>query len=511
MFTPYNPPAINFTPFTPDANSDPHGFISSQVNTKQSPVNNFAPHQGILDFIKNGAVNGAEAPKQGILANLPGAIGEGLGNYAKNVGNDFMDTAKNIGQNFSDIKNTGTIVPNSGGVQGNNTGSATLRSLSDFLTAVFSPVSEAVNPSLQAGVNALANNPTFGKVANGGAGDAVSKAQQAFQVMAQAHPEAAKNFQSALNIGASLAGEGPANVAGETVANAGEGALNSIKSGAESLVKSAPEDVGAQVAQKATDLQTKALADIAPNFEGATNAQKAKLIAKGNVQEGGLTAGRTVAPSALDTSAATELSKLSGYEKATTNLEKYNLALSGARNEAENLNVNLGAEKIAIPKQQVVKVVGDALKKTADESLLLTKSDPAVQNFMRVIKNAATKAEGTLKGVMDIKHAITQAYENARGSLAFNSDKVAPLDALNKAANDAIKKFAIEHSPNVNIKSSLERQFNLYHASDALLPKAASEAGSKLGRFTAKHPVATKVGKAAIKAAKLGGVVELLH
>jgi hypothetical protein len=114
---------------------------------------------------------------------------------------------------------------------------------------------------------------------------------------------------------------------------------------------------------------------------------------------------------------------------------------------------------------------------------------------MRVVGNALTKVDGTLRGALDLRKMLDNAYENARGKLAFGSDKLGALDEIHRGSRDALNQFLVETARNVDVKASLLKQSNLYKASDVLNAKAAKEGSTSLQRFTRQNPRLTKTVK----------------
>lgn len=224
---PFRPLQQNPTAFRPlsqpDPNTDPYGHMQSQIQT-QSPVNSFIKHPGIADFIKTGKINGVDSPQPGVLNNLPGVAGTGLANYGKNVFNQYQDSIKNIAQNKADQ------------YSGKESGlEANLVTGAELVKSIFAPITEAIKPSLEAGAEALSNNKTFSDFANGKAGDAVSKAQEAFQQLAKAHPTAAKNFENAFTIAMGVAGGAEGDSVTSSLADTAKGALDTVKTSAGKL------------------------------------------------------------------------------------------------------------------------------------------------------------------------------------------------------------------------------------------------------------------------------------
>lgn len=275
------------------------------------------------------------------------------------------------------------------------------------------------------------------------------------------------------------------------------------KSGAEvigQVFKKGVENVAENSAKKGVE---KALAEatsrVTPAYDAARAGDKLKMQAqnvngKPRVNEGGLFTGRTVNSTSLEKEAGKELLTVPGYNSKLTHLQTENLVRPEIAARGKALEASIGKEKILVPKKQVLSIVRDAVNEVPETSLLLQKSDPAIFNYVRVAKNAAQANDGTLSGVLKVRKNLDQAYANARGQLAYDSDKLSALDEVHQAGRNALTKFLIDNAKNVDVKKALRSQWNLYRALDEISPKAAKEGGSKAQRLinAAKaHPLVT--------------------
>jgi hypothetical protein len=124
-----------------------------------------------------------------------------------------------------------------------------------------------------------------------------------------------------------------------------------------------------------------------------------------------------------------------------------------------------------------------------------------------------TKAPGTLEGVLDVRQDLDAAYENARGKLAYGSDKIAPLDEIHQQARDALNQYLQDHAQNTEVKAALRSQSLLFRADDVLRDKASQEGGSVLQRVQSgikNHPLASVAGAAGTTVAAFEGGKRLL-
>lgn len=256
-------------------------------------------------------------------------------------------------------------------------------------------------------------------------------------------------------------------------------------------------------------------------IKDATPAYSKKLIGEPSVkteegqtvprvQEGGIFKGRQITSTALEKEAGAELSRVPGYDPKATNLEKYNLVKTEIGTRSQNLKSSLENEHILRPPKEIRSVVKNAVNEVPHESLLLQKSDPVIKNYMRVLDNAIVQSDGTLAGELDVRQLMDQAYSNARGKLAFGSDKISALDDVHSAARDALNQDLIDNARSTDVKASLRSQWNLYRALDVLKSKAEVEGNSSIERLMNKFPKSTNIVKAGVKAAGLGAGLHAL-
>lgn len=246
-----------------------------------------------------------------------------------------------------------------------------------------------------------------------------------------------------------------------------------------------------------------AIEDATPNYESSTPSERQKLLFR--VQEGGVLKGRSVKPNDLETEAGTELSKVPGYDPASTKLVKYQVTRQEIARQAQALDASLANEKVIVPKKEVGSIVRNAINQVPEESLLLQKSDPVIKNYIRVLNNGLGKVDGTLQGELDLRKLLDQTYENARGRNAFGSDKIAALDEIHTAARNSITQDLISRAQNVDVKTALRTQWNLYRALDELQVAAEKESGSSLGRIMQKYPITTRIVEKGAQAVGAGG------
>lgn len=294
---------------------------------------------------------------------------------------------------------------------------------------------------------------------------------------------------------ANAASEGgtPTDIATEGVEGLGAGAL-----GSGAVEAATPLLAGKDTVESALDR-------ISPDINSSTPTQTKNLISQKvstsvdgakttlpRVNEGGLLSGRTVNLTDTEKAAAQELAQVPGYKPSLTNLQTYNLVQNEIASKGAGLEASLKSENILVPKQEIVNIVKNATGQVPNESTLLARGDAPLANYVRTAKAAAAQNDGTLAGVLQTRKDLDAAYANARGKLAYGSDKIAPLDEIHQEARNALNDYLAEHAQNTDVKAALRSQSLLYRASDAILPKAAKESGSGVARLVGTikaHPL----------------------
>lgn len=257
-------------------------------------------------------------------------------------------------------------------------------------------------------------------------------------------------------------------------------------------------------------------------MEDATPAYSKKMIGEpaiknpdgtftSRVSEGGIIEGRKINPTKLELEAGEALSKIENYPEKGTSLEKYQSVQPEITKQSGALAESLKNENILRPPKEVSNVVKKAINQATEESLLLQKTDPIIQNYMRALDNAIKANDGTLLGEMKVRQAMDSAYRNARGKAAFGSERMSALDEIHTAARDSLNQDIISHARSTDVKAALKSQWDLMRASDVLRAKAEAEAGNAVGRVQQKYPLTTKAVKAVGNATGIGGVINVLN
>lgn len=380
----------------------------------------------------------------------------------------------------------------------------------NLTSAAVSPITEAVvpviSPVLDPIVKAITNTKTV----------------QAFTDFMSKYPDAAGAISDALQTGLNVATidggieAAPKIVSGvKTVVSSVSGgissALDTAAETAKNVVKTGTNKLGIQNPLQVLTPAEQAIKDTTPSYNKNLLGEPTITNPDGTivprVSEAKGIAQRTVNPTNSETAAGIELAKTPSYNPAATNLEKLNAVKPEIVTEAQNIEAGLQNENILRPPKEVFKIIKTAVDNASQDSLLLQKTDPVVQNYLRVANRAIADQDGTLLGEFRIRKVLDQAYENAGGKYVGNKG----LDQIHTAARNALTKDVASKAQNTDVIASLQKQTNLYRAADVLETKAASEGATRLAQVIKQYPMLSKILKTAIGYLGLGEVINLVE
>lgn len=261
---------------------------------------------------------------------------------------------------------------------------------------------------------------------------------------------------------------------------------------------------------------------------------------KGNITKGqitpriasegkGLTGERPVTTSASEYAAGTELQNIKDYPDKGSALDKMLSAQKAIGTEAETMRSGLQAEDKANPldataeKAKVADLVKSNLPKDIQDKIgYISKDNPlsklgvkdnpqtplnkalqemsaspedslpktAAGRYYQKVLDAVKEYDGTREGKLNLRQTLDSAYSDARGKLAFGTDSQNALDETHTDIRDAVNKDLHSSTQNVDTQASLQKQTNLYRATDVLQEKAQAEASTHYGKFVQEHPMA---------------------
>lgn len=385
--------------------------------------------------------------------------------------------------------------------QGKNPISSGMKIGAGLIETAFSPASAALQPVIE---------PTIGRAVNFGA-DKLSDIP-AFQKFAdskvgQFTSDRVEDVQNFTTLAGTVGGGMKAPKVAQTVQQGIQNTATQTKQAVQTGLQKVTQPLKPKVLSP-LEKQSQLIKDATPNYSKKLISEPPIKSPTGDmlprVSEGGLIQGRTINPTALEMDAGRALSSVKEYPVSGTNLQKYQSIQPEITRQSKALYESLKNENILRPPQQIASVVKKSIRQTAEESLLLQKTDPVIKNYVRVLKNAIDKNDGTLAGELKVRQAMDAVYKNARGKAAFGSERASALDEIHSAARDALNADIIAHARSTDVKAALKLQWDLLRASDVLKLKAEMEAGNVIGRLQQKYPISSRFIKTGAKGTAAG-------
>lgn len=424
---------------------------------------------------------------------LPQKVGSGIGSYFSNIGRDIGSNVQEGGQALYNSA-TGQENPFAAG--------ATI--FKNIAGSLASPINNAINPILdKTGISGGLNNVNQGFL-NSPVGGATT------DLLSKAPGPVLGGASDILQGGGNMMELGGV----QNVWDKAYGLTNTTTSSADAVASRT--------------------ADATPAYDKSMTNQNVKtprgdIVPRVNEGEG-LTGKRTVTTSASEATSGKELENLSNYPDKGTNLQKLQAVGEGINAEAENMRGGLQAEDKANPldtnaqKVKLENVVKQNLPKDIQEKLGILSSEDqqtlkgmqdksgapqppngkfdltqpgdrinlpktAANNYYTKVIKALDSYDGTREGTLNLRQTIDKAFKSEGGKYAYGSDSQNALQETHTAIRDALNEDLKSTTQNTDTQASLDKQTNLYRASDTLDAKAKVEATSEIGRFFQNHPL----------------------
>lgn len=451
------------------------------------------------------------------VASQYGDIGKNMESSMENTGQDVIqNTSRALGSAPADQNDEGSFGANFAGdltarlaSLGHIAGDALVSAFTPLTTTLSALIPPKIKNDYQSSVNYVAD-----KITNNPKALAMLQTANHF---ADSNPDMAiaitKDLPGVLGaMGGSEASGGNPDVSiggAKGAASTAVSDVSDIANTAKENLKNAPPVTGTTKTQ-VNDLQNSAIKDTTPSYDKSLVGESAIRNPDGSLtprinEAQGLNK-RTVNSTQSEVSAGNELAKIKGYDPTDTSLEKAQLTESEIATKGKALDTSLENEHILRPPQELNKIIKTAVNDAADKSVLISKADPAVKNYLRASERVVSQTDGTLAGERQVILKLDQAYEDAGGKYSNNK----PLDQIHRAARTSLIDDMEAKAQNTEVKALLKSMQNLYNADDVLWDKARAEGGSKFEQLVKKHPVISKIIKKGANMVGLGETVNLI-
>jgi hypothetical protein len=179
------------------------------------------------------------------------------------------------------------------------------------------------------------------------------------------------------------------------------------------------------------------------------------------------------------------VSRIKGLNTNRSPVHYYEQINKEIGSRADKLVKDLDKTGVILPHSTVIKKINQNLdetlnkyfKKSKDKELRESIKDDIEEVKAIILKHGETPS-GVLAARKEIDNVIRDLYKFEEGGVAALPTKSASLEIIRRSLNDAI----IESVPNVGVRKSLNYQFSLYRAKDAIEDKAINDAKNGVGR-----------------------------
>lgn len=401
---------------------------------------------------------------------VPGAQFGGSGSMGESIINTFKEGGKNVTKDATDIPvnaekaggsitaKTASILTGAGHVAGDIAGTA-----GGLIGDVFAPlIPKAVKDKV---------------------GDVSKLLTDKIHSIPGMTPDIAKSLGDVFNTLTLKGGEEATPVVKDAAKNAIEKGTQVVKDTTEKFATD-PAKVAAKQSSFIDDLITPEM-----NKKATTTAIKTGKVTEGEGLMGKRDFGEAI-PNLDKIKASVE--KVPGISSKNTHLQNANLIHDEIGKTAESLKSQLQGKGFFSPSE--FKGYMDTIKTTLKENPMIV--GDAERTASKIVDkfNSLVKQHGyTPSGLLDARKALDQWMGSQKGNV-FNPTTESAVSTALRAVRQGGNDFIASKVKDVPVKDMLEHQSNLYRAIDNIAPKAAKEAGSKLGRFTGfikKHPYVT--------------------
>lgn len=321
---------------------------------------------------------------------------------------------------------------------------------------------------------------------------------------AKAHPEAAKNLESIVNIAGLIPvakGVGVAEDAAKTVATKAAGAVKEGVDGAISAITPGVNDVA--------NLDKHVRTLVTPIQTTGKNGVLTSNIKAGRVEEGGVLKNRVITPSAKQIAIENEVKTVPGIKPGQTHLEANNLVHDEIGQTANNLRSQLKNRdvQLVVTRSDWDNFAKSVKSEISQNPLLVGDAEATAQKIFNKFQSLLPKGKDiTAEHVLDARQSLDTWLKSAKGGTVFDPKTENALSVSLRAVRQGANDLLISKAPDVEVEKLLKRQTLLYNAIDNIAPKAAKEAQNGVSRFMQNHPRLEKVLKYGAGAVVGGGV-----
>ena len=409
-----------------------------------------SPTQKDIDEAYNQA-KGIKQKGPGFLQRVGGRFAEA----AEDIVGGVQEGARLIGEGHEQAKDAGI----GGQIKGAfksiaGAGRAALRTVGGVAGAAFAPITEApgVHQTLDFVAGQIAKIP--------GVTDLIQNASE----LAEQNPEIAKDIQNVVDI-AILASSAK------------------VKKPADGKVSKSVQRAGAKLEASGT----KAIATEKQSFARRllrpfqTKKVKEAQVARTTETGRGALKTSTIAPTAAELKAEQAVLKIPGVSSKKTMQQNFNVISTANKKEALALQSSISAKNFPISADDVAVKIKVIKNKLAASPVITGDAEKTASKLLRGFEKFVNQNEKTGSGLLKARKSYDKWVRSQKPSI-FDAKAESAFTTANREIRSAFNTLLEEKAPTLGIKESLAQQSALFKAMETLVPKAAKEADTALGR-----------------------------
>lgn len=167
-------------------------------------------------------------------------------------------------------------------------------------------------------------------------------------------------------------------------------------------------------------------------------------------------------------------------------LSNYNVVKSANTKEAEALGSLLDKNDIAIKPENFTSKFGQAFKVLDESPSIVGDGRAAVGKLIDGAQKIIEKYPMTASGMLKARKEFDALAETQKGKSIFNPNLHSPLTDATRLIRQSMNDLIAAAVPNVAVKNSLQKQFHMYEAMDAIASKGAGEGKNVFTRAVQK-------------------------
>jgi len=200
-----------------------------------------------------------------------------------------------------------------------------------------------------------------------------------------------------------------------------------------------------------------------------------------------------------------ELFKIPGIKKDNTVQQNFNVVKESNKQEAIKLKSSIEKNDFLVPKKETVSRLKKAKETLSESPTLVGDAQKTADKLLNKMIALVDENKGSGSGVLKARKQY-DAWVKTQKPKAFDANKEGAFEIANKEIRKTLNDMLDEKAIDIDVKDSLARQRTLFTAQEALIPKAAKEADTAIGRAfqRAKKVVGTRNESFNTAAAALG-------